>query len=69
MTALDIETLTPAERIDLMGRLWDSLDHADLPVSPAQRMVLEQRLRTADADLATSVAWESVRAELAARRA
>jgi putative addiction module component (TIGR02574 family) len=68
MTTIDIKRLSPQERLDLIGRLWDSLDADDLPLTKAQEAELDRRLVTADADLADSVPWETLRAELAARR-
>jgi putative addiction module component (TIGR02574 family) len=68
MTMIDIDRLSPQERLELIGRLWDSLDDDDLPLTPEQEAELDRRLATADADLADSVPWESFRAELRARR-
>jgi putative addiction module component (TIGR02574 family) len=68
MPTLDIEGLTLPERLDLLARLWDSIDSQSVPVRPAQREELDRRLNTADADLATSVPWEKLRIELANRR-
>jgi putative addiction module component (TIGR02574 family) len=64
---IDIERLSPQERLDLIERLWDSLDANAVPLTPAQIAELDRRLATADADLADSVPWETVRAELMAR--
>jgi putative addiction module component (TIGR02574 family) len=43
---LDITSLSPAERLDLIEELWDSLDAnaTDLPVTDAQRAELASRL-------------------------
>ena len=68
MTMIDIDRLSPQERLELIGRLWDSLDDEDLPLTPEQEAELDRRLATADADLADSVPWETYRAELRARR-
>ena len=68
MTMIDIDRLSPQERLDLIGRLWDSLDDDDLPLTPEQEAELDCRLATADADLADSIPWESYREELRARR-
>lgn len=68
MTTIDIDHLSPEERLELIGRLWDSLDAEDLPLTPAQEAELDHRLATADADLADSVPWERYRAEQLARR-
>ncbi|HLY56941.1 MAG TPA: addiction module protein [Stellaceae bacterium] len=67
MTMIDIDALTPQERLELIGRLWDSLDAEDVTLSAAQAEELGRRLASADADLADSVAWQAVRAELSDR--
>jgi putative addiction module component (TIGR02574 family) len=68
MTEMDISRLSAGERLDLIGRLWDSLETDDIALTPAQRVELDRRLETADADLATSIPWDALRAELAIRR-
>jgi len=62
--ALDIETLTPAERLDLIERLWDSLSEEDVPVTDAQREELERRLDALDREGPIGVPWEQLRDEL-----
>ena len=52
MTMIDIDHLSPQERLELIGRLWDSLDDEDVPLTPEQEAELDRRLATADADLA-----------------
>jgi putative addiction module component (TIGR02574 family) len=68
ISQIDIERLSPQERLDLIERLWDSLDAETIPLTQAQNAELDRRLATADADLAESIPWETVRTELAARR-
>ncbi|HEX4113555.1 MAG TPA: addiction module protein [Stellaceae bacterium] len=63
-----INELTPEERLNLMERLWDSLDDADIPVTAAQRAELEHRLRNLDADIKGGISWEQLKAELNQRR-
>ena len=67
MIDIDISRLTPQERLDLIGRLWDSLDANDLPLTQAQARELDWRLAQADSDLAHSVPWATVRAEVSDR--
>jgi len=67
MTKIDIDRLSPEERLELIGRLWDSLDDKDLPLTPEQEAELDHRLATADADLADTVPWQTCRAELRTR--
>ena len=60
---IEIDKLSPEERLDLIGRLWDSLDADAVPLTPAQAVELDRRLVVADADLAASVSWETLKAE------
>ncbi|MDE2377477.1 addiction module protein [Bradyrhizobium sp.] len=64
MAALDISRLTPKERLDLIGELWDSLSAADVRLSPAQEVELDRRLATFDADRREAIPWEDIDAEL-----
>ena len=65
MTTLDIARLTPRERLDLIGELWDSLAPADVRLTPAQEAELARRMATFEADASAAVPWESVETELA----
>jgi len=65
---IDIDKLTPAERLELIGELWDSLESEDVPLSPAQQAELERRLETLEEDKKHAVSWETLKAELDARR-
>lgn len=67
LTPDEISRLSPAERLALIGQLWDSLADEDVPVTQAQRDELERRLATLDHDRAHSVTWDSLKAELARR--
>lgn len=62
--AMDIERLSPAERLDLIERLWDSLSEDDVPVTDAQRRELERRLDALDREGPIGVPWEQLRDEL-----
>jgi len=60
--------LTPAERLDLIGDLWDSLDHGDLPpLTKEQTEEMERRLAEHRAEPDSALSWEEVRAELRSR--
>ena len=67
-SALDITQLTPQERLDLIGELWDSLSAEDVRLSLAQEAELERRLRRFDADAQAAIPWEDIDAELERRR-
>jgi len=67
MTTIDIHSLSPKERLDLIAELWDSLEADDVPLTPAQEAELDRRLESADADRADAIPWDTLRAELADR--
>jgi putative addiction module component (TIGR02574 family) len=56
--------LSPAERLELIGDLWNSLDEADVPLTPEQIEDLNRRLAEYHADPSSGRSWEEVRAEL-----
>ena len=63
----EITRLSPEERLTLIGELWDSLDPADVPVTPAQRAELGHRLDSFEQDRSGGITWEQLRAQLARR--
>ena len=67
MSSLVIEELTPAERLALIGELWDSLESEQVPMTRAQIEELERRLVTADADAARGKTWAEFKNELPPR--
>jgi len=40
---LDIDSLSPVERLALIGELWDSLDEGNVSVTDEQRIELRRR--------------------------
>jgi putative addiction module component (TIGR02574 family) len=63
----ELRRLSVAQRLELIGQLWDSLEHEALPLTEAQQLELDRRLATLDADRAEGVSWDALRAELAQR--
>ena len=63
----EISQLTTAERLSLIGDLWDSLDDIDLTLPPAQAHELQNRLDSFAADQLSAISWDELRAELANR--
>jgi putative addiction module component (TIGR02574 family) len=61
---IDITRMSPQERLDLIGRLWDSLDAEDVHLTAAQEAELDRRLATFDEDVKTGSTWEKIDAEL-----
>jgi putative addiction module component (TIGR02574 family) len=50
LSSKDVIKLSTEERIALIAQLWDSLDDADLSMTPAQYAELERRLASFDDD-------------------
>lgn len=65
--ALDISQLTPDERLDLIGELWDSLTPQDVPLTPEQREELRRRVDRVNADGSTGSPWPDVEARIRRR--
>lgn len=63
-----IDNLTSEERIELMGRLWDSLDPADAaPITSALAAELDRREAEADATPDQGSPWPELRDQLEKR--
>ncbi len=67
MTVIDINSLSPQERLDLIGQLWDSLDAGDVQVTAEQAAELDRRLETLDEDIKDGLEAGDVLAELRRR--
>lgn len=66
----DFRELSLAERIQLVEDIWDSIaaENPDaIEVTAAQREEIRRRVREHDADPATALPWEQVRARLLRR--
>jgi putative addiction module component (TIGR02574 family) len=60
-----IDRLSPADRCELIGLIWDSLPDDTPFIPPAWHLrELERRLAAADADPAAAEPWEAVLARL-----
>ncbi len=65
--AIEIARLTVGERLELIEQVWDSLrrDTGALPLSYAERALIEARRAEHRADPSAAVPWETVPADLA----
>ena len=63
----EIVRLSPPERLALIAQLWDSLDHNQIPLTPAQQDEISRRLLSLDRDREHGVSWAALKAELAQR--
>jgi putative addiction module component (TIGR02574 family) len=67
---IDINKLTPGERLDLIEELWDSLsvDSAKIPLTNAQAKELDRRVAEMDDDHSLGIPWETVLAKIRERK-
>ena len=68
MTAHDIARLSPKQRLDLIGELWDSLSPEDVRLTPAQDAELARRLEHFEADRQSAVSLDVIEADWDKRR-
>ena len=66
LTDLDIDRLTLPQRLELIGRLWDSIPDEEFAAGMPEwhRQELERRLAAADASPELGIPWEQVKARL-----
>jgi putative addiction module component (TIGR02574 family) len=64
----DISRLTPQQRLDLIGELWDSLSADDVALTLAQQAELDRRLAHFDANRPAGIPWEDIDAGLDRQR-
>ena len=67
LTPEEINQLTVAKRLELIGELCDSIENKDIPLTPAQLAELDRRIATFDEDIKEAVSWDDLKVELIAR--
>jgi putative addiction module component (TIGR02574 family) len=67
---IDINKLTPEERLDLIEELWDSLstDMTKIPLTGPQARELDRRVAEMDQDDSLGIPWETVLAQIRERK-
>jgi len=67
---IDINKLTPEERLELIEELWESLstDPAKIPLTDAQARELDRRMLEMDQDDSLGIPWETVMAQIRERK-
>ena len=59
-----IRNLEPADRLELIGVVWDSLSPTDLPLTDAERDLLDARLADMQANPNDQSSWADVKKRL-----
>lgn len=59
-----VTSLSPADRLELIGKVWDTLSVDDLPVTDAEKALLDARLADMEAHPDDQSPWTEVRGRL-----
>ena len=59
-----VVSLSPAERLELIGAVWDSLSPDDLPVTDAERALLDSRIADMERNPEDQSPWPDVKSRL-----
>jgi putative addiction module component (TIGR02574 family) len=59
-----VSSLSPADRLELIGVVWDTLSSDDLPVTDGERSLLDARLADMEAHPDDQSPWPEVKARL-----
>jgi putative addiction module component (TIGR02574 family) len=62
--ALNLDSLTSEEKLELIDELWLSVEFDQLPLSPELRAELDRRLDRIESEGDAGVPWEQVRAQM-----
>jgi putative addiction module component (TIGR02574 family) len=60
--------LSPSDRLELIEALWDTLSEDDIPVTPEERALLDERLADLERNPDAQSSWPEVKARLEQRR-
>jgi putative addiction module component (TIGR02574 family) len=59
-----VASLSPADRLELIGAVWDTLSPDDLPVTDAERALLDARLADMETHPNDQSPWPDAKARL-----
>lgn len=59
-----VVSLSPADRLEFIGAVWDSLSADDLPVTDAERALLDARLADMECNPDDQSPWHEVKNRL-----
>jgi putative addiction module component (TIGR02574 family) len=64
----EVMKLSPSERLELIAAVWDTLSGDDVPITPDERAILDERLADLEANPDAHSPWSEVKARLEQRR-
>lgn len=59
-----VVSLSPAERLEFIGAVWDSLSPNDLPITDAEKALLDARIADMERNPDDQSPWPDVKARL-----
>jgi len=59
-----VSSLSPADRLELISKVWDTLSPDDLPVSDTERAMLDARLADMERNPDDQSPWPEVKVRL-----
>jgi putative addiction module component (TIGR02574 family) len=59
-----VKTLSVAERIELIGAVWETLSPSEVPVSAEEKVLLDTRLADMEQNPGDQSPWSEVQARL-----
>ena len=59
-----VASLSPADRLELIGALWDSLSPDEIPVTDAEKALLDARLADTESNPDDQSPWPDVKTRL-----
>lgn len=59
-----VKTLSVAERIELIGAVWETLSSSEVPVSAEEKIMLDTRLTDMEQNPKDQSLWSEVQARL-----
>jgi putative addiction module component (TIGR02574 family) len=64
----EILEMSVAERILMIEKIWDTIDHEEIPLSPGQEQELDRRLERYEKGETTFFTWNAIKEELNAAK-
>ncbi|ASG21200.1 addiction module protein [Nitrospirillum viridazoti] len=64
MATIDYSHMTPAEKLALIGEIWESIEADAIPLTEAQAAEIRRRLETLDDDIRHGMDADALEAEL-----
>ena len=68
MDIQEIKKLTVAEKISIIGEIWQSMDKEELPVTDSQKLEVRERIERYNKGKTKFFTWDEIKSELSKAR-